>query len=245
MSQLFLVNPAIDLQDFIEFKNGMQDLMAIEKIENDIFYKNEQIYNVKIFNDLYSNFGYVEQEISRFIEQDLLSCDKIVENEITAKEFCNSNNFAFLGINFMNSNLSVNLQITDKVKYISWIESKLSNFEIFKNIVKQSVYNKSFESAFNSLSEEIQLAIIEKLRILESRNLDSIFSPGFQLLKNVTQDNFKFSVQEFRLSSPVALRIYFSEIKGKVYFGSIESKSNANQTKDIKNAYEIIKKLIE
>ncbi len=244
MSKLFLVNSTIDLKNYDDFKQGMQNLVAIEQRENDTFYKNERIYEVPILSDLYSNFGYAEQEISRFIEQNLQNCKQIIEDVVTAKNYCDTINFAFLGINFSNSNLIASLQITNNDRYIWWSNSNLTNFEKFNILIPNSIYPKSFEADFEFLSNETQKAILEKLETLKSRNLESIFTPGFQLLKNVTQDNFRFQLHEFRLSSPVALRIYFSVLKGVVFFGSIENKSNSNQNQDIKSAYEIIKKLI-
>ncbi len=159
MSELFLINAAIDLNDFTEFKKGMQELIAIDKIEEDVFYKNEQIYNVNILNELYSNFGYEEQEISRFIEQELFLYEHIIENEHSAKKYCSANNFSFLGIDFSESDISEILQISNNEKYLAWIESTLSNFELFRKFFKSSIFNKKFESDFNSLSVKVNNVI--------------------------------------------------------------------------------------
>ena len=50
---------------------------------------------------------------------------------------------------------------------------------------------------------------------------------------------------EFRVFTPVAIRMYIYETPSKIYFGSIESKPKKKiQNSDIINAMSIIKELI-
>lgn len=69
MNNFFLLNEAIDITNFNDFKSGISELIAIEKQHNDTFLKHESLYHLAIIGNLYANFGYEEQVISTFIEQ--------------------------------------------------------------------------------------------------------------------------------------------------------------------------------
>jgi hypothetical protein len=240
MSSLFLNNQAIDLKNFIEFKSGMNKLITIEKKDGHIFYKHHSVYNLDMLLELYSTYGYEEQIISTFIEQ-LTPIEQYIDTEPKANSHCNHNYNAFLGIKFTTQNIPSIKRICDPITYTIWDNSYSSKFDIFIGELGDCVFNESFKNDFSSLELNTQDAILSKIGFCKRRGLATVLAPGVQLIKDVTQSNFEFSLYEFRLSSPIALRIYFKEYNGRVYIGGLEQKSNPNQDEDIKKAYNIIK----
>jgi len=122
MSKLFLLNEAINTTDFSRFKEGIKELIAIEKKPNHTFYKHESIYNLPIFeNDIYPNLsGQEEQEIFRFIEQTSpYQHHCYINTEEEANSYCNSHFNGFLG--FINiPTINSKKQVTDNTKYREW-----------------------------------------------------------------------------------------------------------------------------
>lgn len=245
MSKLFLNNTSIDLNDFDTFKEGMNNLMVIDKRNDHIFYKHDSVYNVPILNTLYTTYGNEEQAISKFLEQGFSPCDSCIDTEEKANKYCDSNYNAFLGIDFSSTQITSIKQIVDNCTYIEWENSNLSIFNLFLNEIGECIHNKAFDSEFNSLQKEVQKAILEKVKFCKSRGLETALSPGTQAIKNVTMKSFDFKVMELRISSPLAIRIYFSEFNGKVFLGSLEQKSNPDQNEDIIKAYKIIKQFLQ
>ena len=80
MSNLFLLNSTIDLENFINFKVGMFNLLGIEKEKEHVFRKHASIYYLPIYEVLCSNYGQEEQVIITFIEQ-LSPCENYIDDE--------------------------------------------------------------------------------------------------------------------------------------------------------------------
>jgi hypothetical protein len=60
MSKFFLNNQSLNINDFEIFKNGIIQLMSIEKKQEHIFFRNESCYQInhfaeRIFPNIYSN----------------------------------------------------------------------------------------------------------------------------------------------------------------------------------------------
>lgn len=240
MSKLFLINKSIDIDDFIAFKSGITDLINIEKKPSHVFYKHESIYYLPILSILYSTQGYEEQEISRFIEQGFSPCENYIDTEEKADEYCKSDYNAFLGIDFTSINMNPLKCVINEFSYTKWNNSYLSKFDLFIGELGACIFNKEFEKDFKNLTKEVQGAILEKVKFCKSRGLATTLAPGTQAIKDVTQPEFVFKVMELRISSPVGIRIYYREFKGKVYIASLEQKANPDQDGDIKKAYQII-----
>lgn len=122
MSNFFLSNTSLSTIGYQLFKKGILDLVLIEKKESHTFWKNCSIYNLSIITEeLYTKIsGQEEQEIYRFIEQQLKSCDVEINTEEEANTFCRSESNGFLGIDFTNVQLNVNKQIKNKTDYENW-----------------------------------------------------------------------------------------------------------------------------
>lgn len=130
MSNLFLSNNSLTNIEYQVFKNGVVELILIEKKDNHTFWKNSSIYNLSIITeDLYSKLsGQEEQEIYRFIEQ-LKLCEKEIHTEDEANEYCKSESNGFLGIDFSNVKINLNKQVKNKTNYESWCYLYHSNPE--------------------------------------------------------------------------------------------------------------------
>lgn len=125
---LFLLNETIELTDFEKFKSGMTELISINKEDNDMFLKHESIYQLDIFVQLYSNFDYVEQTISKFIEQ-LSPIERYIENETNFDQCYPRDGNAFMGIVFDESGISHEKQIIDNHSFKSFKNQFYSNFK--------------------------------------------------------------------------------------------------------------------
>ncbi|PKL79807.1 MAG: hypothetical protein CVV25_06760 [Ignavibacteriae bacterium HGW-Ignavibacteriae-4] len=133
MSKFFLNNNSINsVTNYNEFKEGLLELIAVNKQPSHIFYKHESIYALKILVDgLYTvQQGKDEQEIYRFLEH-LSPCDKLVETEDEANTYCASTINGFFGINFKDSNIIPSKQLTDNDDYKKWCFAFLDNNDFF------------------------------------------------------------------------------------------------------------------
>lgn len=136
MSNFFLLNEAIELSNFDEFKLGMSELVAIDKGNEDSFLKHESLWNLNIINTLYSNYGGLEEKvICIFIEQ-LIGTENYldsIENFDASFQFENN---AFLGINFDGTIISNEKHITDVASYNKFNLDNLWNVT-FRNLWKK------------------------------------------------------------------------------------------------------------
>lgn len=137
MNNFFLLNEAIDLKDFEEFKFGMSNLVAIKKANDDLFLKHESVYNLTIMNDLYANFGFEEQIISTFIEQ-LNATPIYMGSEVDFDIIYPDDANAFLGIDFTDILVSENKQITDATSFNSFKDKNLWDLS-FRNLWSRRV----------------------------------------------------------------------------------------------------------
>lgn len=130
MSNLFLNNNSIENIPYQVFKNGIVELILIEKKDDHTFWKNSSIYNLSIITEeLYSKLSsQEEQEIFRFIEQ-LKSCDKEIQSEEEANGYCESESNGFLGIDFTNIEISTDKQVINETDYHNWCYIYHSNLE--------------------------------------------------------------------------------------------------------------------
>lgn len=122
MSMLFLLNESINTNDINLFKEGMLELLCIQKIPTHSFLKHESIYFLQVlYEHIYTHMhGQEEQEIYRFIEQMSSYQGEYINEETKAFTFCNSDFNGFLGITFSESNIILTKQINNNTKYRQW-----------------------------------------------------------------------------------------------------------------------------
>lgn len=122
MSRLFLLNEAIDTNDIDLFKDGMYELIKIEKNPTHSFLKHETIYNLSILTThIYPNMhGQKEQEIFRFLEQLSPYQEEYVDDEIKANNHCGSGFNGFLGFIFPTRTIPDSKQVNNNSKYKQW-----------------------------------------------------------------------------------------------------------------------------
>jgi toxin YoeB len=113
MNNFFLLNEAVDLKDYDQFKNGMLELNAIEKnFEDDIFLKHESVWYINIINLLYTTYEGSEQAIIKFIEQ-LQTINTNICNQVELEQKYPNELNAFLGIDFLNTPIVQEKQVRD------------------------------------------------------------------------------------------------------------------------------------
>lgn len=243
MSNFFLLNAAIDIEDLDVFKNGMSELVGIEKVEDHIFLKHNSVYNLKVFNELFSTYGPIETAIIIFLEQQKL-CDEIIDTEEKATLYDSSKPFAFLGVNFNRENIKLERQIIDDPTYKEFCFISSTNLERLKQELGDCILSKQFKKDFLQFKDLTQLAIIDDFVKAKNRGLKTPFSPDTKIISDVTNNkSHTVNIYELRVYTPIALRVYFNETNGVVKLASIEQKSNPNQSNDINSAHRIIKEL--
>ncbi|KAA6327939.1 hypothetical protein EZS27_023116 [termite gut metagenome] len=133
MNNFYLLNEAIDVNDYKTFKVGMLELSAIEKEEDDRFLKQNTIWDLSmIVNHLYSDYGQEEQVISQFIEQIATIEDDITQEFSFNRVYPNELN-AYLGIDFYNTSISSQKQITNNDSFQTFKRDNLWSVT-FRNI---------------------------------------------------------------------------------------------------------------
>lgn len=116
MINSFLLNEAIQMKDFELFMNGMSELIAIKMEKGDSFFKHKSIYNLDILNTLYSDYGPVQQQIIKFIEQ-LSPVDEYIPDEDTFEDLHINGLNGFIGIDFSITEIKEEKQITDQITF--------------------------------------------------------------------------------------------------------------------------------
>ncbi|GHU78598.1 hypothetical protein FACS1894145_0950 [Bacteroidia bacterium] len=117
MNNFFLLNEAIDLSDYNQFKTGMLELNTIETSDDDCLLKHESVWTLKIImNNLFSHNGQEEQVVIKFIEQIrksdayFSSCDKFDQSYPDKLN-------AFIGIDFSITGIDMEKQITENTSF--------------------------------------------------------------------------------------------------------------------------------
>ncbi len=136
---------------------------------------------------------------------------------------------------------------------IDFIEAYLQN-ELFSNsnllekikILINAQFSSKFEKEFESLSDDEKKSIFTLFERAKAIGLLSSVKYDDKIIKDVTPSNTKdgIKVYELRVYAPIALRVYFSVNSEKIFIASLEKKSNPNQNKDIKDAADILVKMI-
>jgi putative component of toxin-antitoxin plasmid stabilization module len=240
MSKFFLNNQSLNINDFELFRNGVIELMKIEKKQGHIFFRNESCYQNQHFtNSIFSNLHDIDIfNLYNFFAK-LSPCDVEVQDEATANDYCTSDINGFLGIDFYGQIITGHKKVVDLDSYSNWIQFYQTNFEQLTAFLGNSVITKNFEKSYASLSSDAQKSIKEEFEKAANRNLATRFYPDTKIVKDVSVSK-KCTVYELRVFQPVALRVYFNEIGETVYLASIEQKSNPDQNEDIKKAEKLL-----
>ncbi|MES2837018.1 MAG: hypothetical protein V4667_05810 [Bacteroidota bacterium] len=243
MSHLFLINETLTKGNFSDFKEGMSELITIDRKKEDDFCKHESVYELEYYVELFANNGQEVQEIIKFIGK-LSSVSNYINNDESAILQTNGKKYAFLGINFTGSVISPDKQIINDSTYKEWCYAGSSTYEKLKVTLEKAFISSEFEKEFNTLTPQEQVSIIEDFEKAKARNLKTKYYPDTKIVKDVTPNKYECSVYELRVYLPTALRVYFTEHNNNVYVGKIGYKNENDQTADIKKAHDIINKLI-
>jgi hypothetical protein len=186
MNNFYLLNEAIDVNDYKTFKAGMLELNAIEKESDDRFLKRNTIWNLNMIVDhLYSGYGQEEQVISQFIEQTATIEDDITEEKKFDRVYPNELN-AYLGVNFSNTSISSQKQIT--------------NNDSFQTLKHNDLWNVTFRNIWDrrrKLFPNIELCGVVKEQCLKIGN-SSLFNQMVEVLKK-----FDYAVSKWKSESGI------------------------------------------
>ncbi|UII27593.1 hypothetical protein LVD15_03970 [Fulvivirga maritima] len=239
MRHLFLIDGAIDHLNFEDYKMGLMELTAIDRMEKDQFNKSPNAINSLNYANLYQQYSQENQVLAMFVEQ-LSTCEQTIITEEDANKFCGSNINGFLGIDFSETTFSEIKSVTNQLSYEQWSILHSTPLERLDEVIGENNKSGSFIKEFLELSDESQISIIELFERARGRNSQTPFYPDTKIIKDVTQENFKIHVRELRIYTPVALRVYFHEANDTVYLGGISFKSTKNQSQAIRSMYQRI-----
>ncbi|MDF2453488.1 MAG: hypothetical protein K0S26_2992 [Bacteroidota bacterium] len=132
MSNLFLINEAIDTNDYSQFLEGMSELNFIERGDDDNFFRHDSFWKIDILNTLYSNYGGLQEAaVVKFIDGLSHHSTYLNTHALIDSTFPDELN-AFLGFDFSKTAIHPDKQI--------------SNNEQFKILLHNDLWNVSFRS---------------------------------------------------------------------------------------------------
>jgi hypothetical protein len=233
----------LGVDDFDDFRNGVIELMKIEKQQGHIFYRNESCYEIAHFaNRIYPNLGDIDiLNLCNFFAR-LSPCEEEVQDEESANKYCSSDVNGFLGIDFEDQAIPEHKKIVDSAAYSNWIRYYQSHLEQLTAFLGKCKITTRFKKSYVALSLEAQKSINEYFEKAAKRNLPTRFYPDTKIVKEVSISK-KCTVMELRIYHPIDLRVYFNEMDDIVYLASIEPKSNPDQNEDIRNAEKLLNHL--
>lgn len=132
MNRFFLLNEAFRAYDINQLINGCNELILIEKDDNDKFYKHESIYSTQSYLDICSYKDQSAQFIIEFLERDFLKKDLYLTNEEELDLNFQPYPSAFLGVDFSL------IQVTEYRKVIDQ-----TSYELFKKFLFSIVTPKN------------------------------------------------------------------------------------------------------
>jgi hypothetical protein len=144
MASMFLINESIDKIEFGQFQSGVDELIMIEKNSFDFFYKNDGLYNLKNYHDLYQNYSQENQFRAQYLEK--LGSIKVAPKSLRElSTIFKGKPSGFFGINFPQLNINIKYCISNNEEFIDFKKFLLStvnhtNFsdfkeELFPNII--------------------------------------------------------------------------------------------------------------
>jgi toxin YoeB len=119
MNNYFLLNEAINSENYLSFKEGMLPLLMIEKGEEDKFLRHESIWELRIIVTMFATdneWTQDNQALAKFIAQMTPSDDYIPTSGIFDRLHPEQLN-AFLGTDFSKTAIEAERQITDNESF--------------------------------------------------------------------------------------------------------------------------------
>jgi hypothetical protein len=133
MAKMFLLNESIDENiAFQDFQTGLDDLILIEGENNDTFYKNEKLFILKNYSDLYQQGCQENQVRAQYIEQ-LSTLDLEPNSFEDLSNYFPHNVCGFYGISFPQLAIEQEHCINDD-----------SSFKEFKKQYPKKINNQNF-----------------------------------------------------------------------------------------------------
>jgi len=143
-------------------------------------------------------------------------------------------------------NLFGNVHNTEEIEAVIRYKNaaQLNSFNQLIASMGECRFSLQFKKAFNALSLDLQKTIYVHFEYARNRKMHTPYYPDDKIIKDITLAKSKCTVYELRIMSPVGLRIYFSVLGEKVFLGSIGFKNNNQQDQDIRQAHNILYRLI-
>lgn len=133
MSNFFLLNEAINTNDYNSFLEGVKELFLIDKREDDLFLKHESLWEINHLNQLYMNYtSQDENAICLFIEQLNPSGIYFNNSSVFDQEYPEDDN-GFLGFDFVNTTIEVERQVKNNDDYVAFNQINWENIN-FRNL---------------------------------------------------------------------------------------------------------------
>lgn len=144
MVNMFLLNESIDNLRFDRFQSGIDELVLIEKDDCDLFFRNDGLYHIDNYAELYQNYSQENHFRAQYLEQ-IASVPTDPKTIVELHEAFENKLSGFFGINFPQLNIDVNYCITNNqeiktFKHFLYSSINHNNFmhykdELFPNII--------------------------------------------------------------------------------------------------------------
>lgn len=178
MTSMFLLYESVDQITFENFQLGIDDLISIEKDDDDRFYKNSSLDQVENYYELYEDFSQDNQFRAEYLEK--LIPSEFDPNSIEELSIVLPNKVAgFFGINFPQLGIDENFCVHNDEKfrvfkkhYFSLIDCTNFSFlkeDFFPNIV---FCGKAEEQLKAYGKGKLFYQCLEQLKILENYSKD-------------------------------------------------------------------------
>lgn len=231
MNNFFLLNEAVNLNDYKQFKEGIAELIAIEKEDNDTFLKHNSIWEIPVItNNLFSIRGQEENAIILFIEQ-IKTINGYLNNQCdfdsTYADCCN----AFLGIDFTKTAINNNERITNYYQFKKYKYNHIGTIDQFwkeknhKHLYPNLVFCANVFEQISHLSPKDERFFLIKEKLLVLDNATKNWEQGYFDIKSLgldcspdTPDRIKKTLSKRTFHCPeIGDRVFSLHIKW--YFG--------------------------
>lgn len=188
----FLHTVACNVHSVEGFVSGMNNLIEIPQDKENKFYKNENIWSLDIWTNLYSRKDQMATAIIIFVERCKTNKDEIADDKDADKYFPDGSN-CFLGIDFSNIT-GVSNKITCLSDFLKYKNSKswnvdCNNFWSKKHLLfDKLVFCNNVKSQIESITDSKHFAqVLNKLKIFNDALKESWNSGDFSY-KKITRD---------------------------------------------------------
>lgn len=132
MSNFFTINEALDVKTYDLFLSYCRDLVAIQRLPEDIFLKHNSLFNLSHIEQLYSNYSKQEESVIAVFLEQLKPSNNYLDTVAKIDANFPGEDNGFLGGDFSKTAIVLDRQIKNNEDYINFNSINLWNVN-FRN----------------------------------------------------------------------------------------------------------------